>query len=121
MVKSKTLRNEIAAFAEKEAMQVLKSLADICQNQTNPTTLRIQAAKELLPFILPRLEQIAYTGPDGEALNTIDTTFWQDLLPNAAARAILEDVIIANANRVRESRKVLAVVPTMQLEAAKDD
>jgi hypothetical protein len=109
MLKSKTLRNEIAAFAEKEAMQVLKALAGICEDKTNPTTLRIQAAKELLPYILPRLEQIAHTGPDGEALRTIEATFWQDLLPNAAARAILEDVFIENAKRVREGRRVLEI------------
>ena len=96
----KAINQEVRELAEKRGPSLLRALIDISEDRTVPTTLRIAAAKEALPFLLPKLEQIAVTGPDGERLQDRPVEMIE-LMKNPEARRLVENLFSEQSQRAR--------------------
>jgi len=98
----KTDRVRARTLLDSADFDPLLHLIAIARHPSTPLDLQIDACRYMLPFAHPRLAdfEITVESPDAQpvAINILN------LLPDANARRVLEDAVLAAAQRERERR-----------------
>jgi hypothetical protein len=110
MKRSSEFQKQRQALAEDRALGVLRTLLDLAEDKTTPSSLRIKAASSALSFLLPRQEELSVAGADGEALPTlVNVSLSHTLMRDSHSRKLVEDFFLKEAERDRERRKLLEI------------
>jgi hypothetical protein len=104
-MRSKADKLRVRAILDEIGFCPARHLAAIALNQNTPLDLQIDACRYLLPFAYPRLAdcEVTVETPDALPATTVNIL---NLLPDPAARRVIEDAVIRASKREREKQFV---------------